>query len=180
MPASLAKTYTESLQDIVELYRTAGQRWPATSKEIARWAYREGHYLPQEQGIVAQLARELSRAMREECYTDPQGRRVRTKHAARRFGEELAVEGDEAKSQKMFWADIRTDDPDHIILALQQRRQQIVGDCKQLKTDADSFNENHPSEKQVQIVFNFMEDLEELDQPTEYRPATLPSQNTVS
>ncbi len=171
MGAKVAITYTESLQEMVARYRAAGQKWPATSREIARWAYRNKLWEPQEKNIIGQLARDLSRAMREEYYTDPQGRKVRTKHAARRIDDDLSdPEADSPKIQKMLWHDIRTDDGDHIIQALQQRRMQIVGDCKQLKTDGDSFNENHPSGKKIQLVFNFEDDLAEMEQPTEYQP----------
>jgi len=110
--------------------------------------------------------------MREEYYTDPQGRRVRTKHAARMTEEELRGEEDAAKRQSMLWADIRTADPDHIERALQQRRRQIVGNCKQLKTDLDSFHDNHPSGKKIQITFNFEDELSEMEQPIEYRPVS--------
>jgi hypothetical protein len=109
--------------------------------------------------------------MREEYYTDPQGRKVRTKHAARRVDDDLSEpDADGPKIQKMLWHDIRTDDADHIIQALQQRRMQIVGDCKQLKNDGDSFNDNHPSGKKIQLIFNFEDDLAEMEQPTEYQP----------
>ncbi len=171
MPERIAATYTESLQEMVSRYRLAGQKWPATSREIARWSYRNKLWEPQEKNIVGQLARDLSRAMREEAYTDPQGRRVRTKHAARRFDDGLSDEAESAApTQKMLWHDIRTDDGDHIIKALQQRRMQIVGDCKHLKTDGDSFNDNHSSGKKIQIVLNFEDDVAEMEQSTEYTP----------
>ncbi len=48
-------------------------------------------------------------------------------------------------------------------VAFQQRRQQIVGDCRQLKTDVDSYNENANSEQPIQMVFDFTDDLAELD-----------------
>ena len=173
MPERTATTYSEALQDMVEKYRKAGQRWPATSRDIARWAFQKKLWAPQEKNIVGQLARDISRAMREEYYTDPQGRRVRTKHAAWRVEDDLSdEEASRPQMQKMLWADIRSDDEDHIIAALQQRRMQIVGYCKQLKTDADSFNDNHKSGKKIQMVFNFEDDLAEMDQPTEYRPGS--------
>ena len=64
-----------------------------------------------------------------------------------------------------MWADHRDPNvpPGHIELALKQRRQQIVGDCYQLKIDADSYNENHNKGRAVQLVFDFTLDLEELD-----------------
>ena len=43
-----------------------------------------------------------------------------------------------------------------------------MGDCKQLKTDLDSYNDNNPHGAQIQMTFNFTEDLQELDMPSEY------------
>jgi len=37
-------------------------------------------------------------------------------------------------------------------------------DCRQLKQDVDSFNENYNSSVSIQMVFDFTEDLEELEQ----------------
>lgn len=48
-----------------------------------------------------------------------------------------------------------------MLLASQQRRQQILGDCKQLKSDTDSYNENRQPEIKMQMVFDFTLDLEE-------------------
>lgn len=36
MAVKVAATYAESLQESVERYRAAGQKWPATAREIAR------------------------------------------------------------------------------------------------------------------------------------------------
>jgi hypothetical protein len=92
--------------------------------------------------------------MRDEYITDPQGRRVRAKHAARvkRHGEQTTI-----------WDDVRTATREHMEVALKQRRKQIVGDCRQLKTDADSFNQNRSPENPIQVVFDFTQDLAEFD-----------------
>ena len=177
MAERIASSYNKALQDIVAKYRESGQKWPATTQAVARWGWRNKLWAPQEKDIVGQLASDLGRAMRSEYYTDPQGRRVRTKHAARRVEDDLSDESqDSLATQKMLWHDIRTDNPDYIIKALQQRRMQIVGDCKHLKTDGDSFNDNHPSGKRIQLIFNFEDDLADLDQSTEYIPPK-PSSN---
>ena len=47
--------------------------------------------------------------------------------------------------------------------AFQQRRQSIFGDCKQLKNDLDSYNENFNTAAPIQIVFDFRDDLEEAE-----------------
>ena len=76
-------TVTEQRQRIVRLCRGRGLPWPASMRQVAAWALDEGLWEPARGTMVGQLAEELARAMREEFYTDPQGREVRTKHAAR-------------------------------------------------------------------------------------------------
>lgn len=46
-----------------------------------------------------------------------------------------------------------------------QRRQQIVGDCYQLKTDVDVYNTKDRSQEPIQIVLDFTYDVEELQLP---------------
>lgn len=92
--------------------------------------------------------------MREEYITDPQGRKVRTMHVARelRNGELVGL-----------WDDIRTAPRPHMAIAFQQRRTQIVGDCRQLKTDVDSYSENGNDGKPIPLVLDFTWDVEELE-----------------
>ena len=47
--------------------------------------------------------------------------------------------------------------------AFQQRRQQIVADCRQLKVDVDSYNHNQNVGRPIQMVFDFSLDLAELE-----------------
>ncbi|MGI8552814.1 MAG: hypothetical protein ACR2PL_18805 [Dehalococcoidia bacterium] len=147
-------SYSEQLQHVVNAYLESGLPWPATTRQIAAWALRENLWAPQPHALISQCAEQLARAMREEYIKDPQGRAVRAKHAARteRDGEQLVL-----------WADIRTASRQHMEIALQQRRQQVVGDCHQLKTDADSFNENGDSSPPILLIFDFTDDLAELE-----------------
>lgn len=106
-----------------------------------------------------QLAEELSRAMSEEFFTDRQHRRVRAKHSAR-------VE--ENGKQRNLWVDLRDKNPESgklKIISLQMRRQQVVGDLKQLKNDVDSFNENYnyANEEPFQLVLDFTDDVAEAE-----------------
>jgi hypothetical protein len=145
-------TITKQLQKIVRQYMEANQPWPTTTQEIARWAIHNKLWQPKQSAAINQCADQLARAMREEHITDPQGRVVRAKHMAKinRAGEQVAL-----------WEDIRTAPRRHMEIAFQQRRQQVVGDCKQLKTDMDSYNENHNPGKAIQLSFNFTNDIEE-------------------
>ncbi len=147
-------TYSKQLQKIVTRYLEANQPWPATAREIAAWAVQNRLWELQPSAIIDQCTNQLSRAMREEHITDPQGRTVRAKHVAKveRNGEQVSL-----------WGDIRTASRQHMQIAFKQRRQQIVGDCRQLKTDLDSYNENKIADNPIQISFNFTYDLEELE-----------------
>ena len=117
---------------------------------MAEWAMNAGLYKPHPQAAVRQCAKEIARALREEYYTDEKNRRVRTKHAVR-WG------------QTVLWDDIRTAPREHMQIAFQQRRERIVDDCRQLKTDVDSYNDTHPDRVPIQLVFDFTEDLAELE-----------------
>lgn len=150
----MSKTFVEYMQDIANKYMDSGEPWPASTRDIAGWAIRNRLWEPSRSTLVDQCAEQLARAMREEYIHDPQGRTVRAKHAARR-----EVNGE----QQTFWADIRTAPRDHMELAFQQRRQQILGDCRQLKVDADSFNDNENPGEPIQMVFDFTLDLLEIE-----------------
>jgi hypothetical protein len=142
-----------SLQHIVEQYIGAGKPWPATVHSMAAWAISEGLWRPKESDLIGQCADQLSRAMRDEYITDPQGRSIRAKHVARisKNGKQLAL-----------WEDIRTADSQHMGIAFQQRREQIVGDCTQLRKDVDSYNENwNRSSMPINLVLDFTQDVAE-------------------
>jgi hypothetical protein len=47
--------------------------------------------------------------------------------------------------------------------SFQQRRQGIVGDCRQLKSDVDSYNHNHNTGEDIQLVLDFTADMEEYE-----------------
>jgi hypothetical protein len=147
-------TKNEQLQAIVEQYQDAGLKWPSTMREVAEWAIKTSKWIPHPSAIVSQCAEELSGAMRDEYVRDNQGRKIRTKHAA------TYQKGSE---QTVLWDDIRTAPHEHMARAFQQRRKQIIGDCKQLKNDVDSYNENRLPIIPIQVVFDFTIDLEEIE-----------------
>lgn len=146
------KNYVEECQDIVERYRYAGQEWPATTVMVAAWAYHEGLWEPQESDLIHRLADDLAQAMREDYYTDPHGRRVRAKHAARmrKNGKQLSL-----------WDDLRTMTREHAEASFRQSRNQIVGDCTHLKRAMDSYNDNYNPGPAIPLVLDFTQDVAE-------------------
>jgi len=120
--------------------------------EVAEWAIRTNRWEPQKSALISQCKELLGRALREEYFTDSQGRRVRAMHV---------IVKDKSGKQTSIWGDMRTADRDHMAVSFQQRRRQIVGDCRQLKMDVDSYNENYNKGRWIQMSFDFTHDLEE-------------------
>ena len=124
MPKSTAANYGDTLRKYADEFFAESGAESAGSGDIAMWAIQTGRWEPPHD-VVFKLCREhFARAMREDYTTDSNGRPVRLKHAAR------VKRGDE---QLTLWADIRKAPREHMVAAFQQRRQQIVGDCCQLK-----------------------------------------------
>lgn len=147
-------SFHEKIQKLVERYREAGNKWPATTKEIAAWFLKEKLWELSRESALSRCAEEISRAMRDEYITDPQGRRVRAKHAARLS---------KGPRQEVLWEDIRSAPREHMEIAFNQRREQIVGDCRQLKTDVDSYNDNANESNPIQLFLDFTLDVEEIE-----------------
>jgi hypothetical protein len=148
-------SYNDQLLEIVDKYRRAGNSWPATKRQIARWAFDNKLWEPHPSTVLDQFARELGRAMREQYIIDPQGRSVRAKHVAL-----IKKEGGE---QEFLWGDMRDRDKEFMPAALQYRRNLIMNDCRQLKIDQDSFNQNYNDGPELQLSFDFTKDIEELE-----------------
>lgn len=150
--SSLAK----ELQRIVHEYMREHRTDTIDLDQVAEWAVRTGRYRRRQPSLVKLCKRDMSRALRNEYYTDPQGREVRVMHPAR-------------SEQTVLWASIRTASPDHMRVSLQWRRQGVLADCRQHKTDFDSYNENNPHGATLPLFdYNFNPDLEEMAYPTEY------------
>ena len=62
-----------------------------------------------------------------------------------------------------LWADIRSASREHMEMAFQQRRLQIFGECRQLKTDIGSYNENRNAGAPIQMIFDLTLDLQVME-----------------
>lgn len=153
----------EILQKVINEYRHRFGDKPFRMSECAAWAYRNNKLSPKPFDAIKLLTREMSRAARAEYYTDAQGRRVRKKHARR----ETVLE-DGVEKKLVLWDDIETAPPNHMRIALQQRRQGILQDCKQHKTDTDSYNDNNDHGAMLLFDYSFNEDLAEMELDTDY------------
>ncbi|MBC7860168.1 MAG: hypothetical protein H7Z39_15650 [Burkholderiaceae bacterium] len=125
---------------------------------VAEWAYKNGLHKPSVRTVIDAIAADISQVWREEYRTSESGQRYRAKHAVR------SKNGSRTMS---LWADIDDERAprEHFVRSFSQRRQQIVGDCFQLKTDVDVYNAKDPLQKSIQIPLDFTYDVEELQLP---------------
>lgn len=147
-------TLNDQLMQIVDDYRATGNVWPPKREEIAEWAVANDKYQLTRGMAVAQCAERIARAMRLEHIKDRKGRSVRKYYAARLR---------ESGQMVIRWDDWNADRP-FMEVSTANRRNQILGECRQLKDDVDSYNERKSPDRPIQVEFNFNVDLEELDQ----------------
>jgi len=150
-------TLNEQLLKIVDDYRAAGLPWPASREQLAQWAVDNERYKLTRGMAVAQCADRISRAMGLEHVKDKKGRSVRKYYAAPiRENGQLVMKWDDWNAERPFME-----------IAAANRRNQILGQCCQLKNDMDSYSERRCPEQPIQMDFNFNVDLEELSQLTD-------------
>ena len=148
--AKTSKRKSQLRQDIVRQFRESHGNMPASTLQMADWAIAQQIHVPGHVDYRRLLARELAQTMREEYFTDPQGRRVRAKHVAQDLWVDLRDKGPDADKLK--------------VISFEGRRQQIVGENRQLKADVDSFNENYNRyEEPFQLVLDYTDDVAELE-----------------
>jgi hypothetical protein len=73
--------------------------------------------------------------------------------------------------QTTFWAIMGIAPREHMEKAFTQRRNQIIGDCFQLKVDVDVYNELNADQPPLQLVLNFSDDVAEREYWDEEREA---------
>lgn len=124
-------------------------------QELAAWAYNKGLHKPNLSTVIDLIAADIAQVFREEYRTDKFGRSYRAKHAVK------TKVGNRSQS---LWGDMDDENAprEHFIKSFADRRRQIVGDCVQLKTDVDVYNDKKPEMPQIQIPLDFTNDVVEL------------------
>ena len=146
-------TKTEKLQSVWHKYDAERSHKPTSAREAVEWAVKEGLLQLPEVDPYDVLAGQMSQALREEYAEDGQGRRYRVNHAVRIT---------KAGVQYTFWGVLGFASHEHMEKAFTQRREQIVGDNTQLKTDVDVYNDlNRGKRPQIQLVLDYTEDVAE-------------------
>lgn len=146
-------TIDEKLQQLFHEFEERRDHVPVGTRQVCEWAVSQCLLsLPQIDPLDV-LARRMASALRLEIRTDSKGRRYRVNHAAR-----ITTDG----VQFTFWAMMGFAPRSHMEISFAQRREQIIGDCVQLKTDVDAYNDmNRGKEQDIQLVLDFTDDVAE-------------------
>jgi hypothetical protein len=157
----VADSYSETLQNLADEFIDVTGKQQFTVKELAVWSIRTERWEAPADLVLRKCCEDFSRALRDQHITDALGNSVRAKHVARlRSGDK----------QLYLWADIRNATHNHIETSFDQRRKQIVGDCRQLNRDNKYYQSIHPDRPKIQLVFDFRDDVDEGEFSGEYPP----------
>jgi hypothetical protein len=148
---------TERMQKAWHLYDSSSDHKPTSMRQAAEWAVADGLLeLPDEVDRYDILAEKMANAVRAETRTDPQGRRYRVNHAVR------VTKGG---VQYTFWGVMGFAPVEHMHKSFAWRRNQVIDDLFQLKTDVDVFNDSIETGRQgFQLVLNFTDDVAEREE----------------
>lgn len=149
-------SYIKQMQSLADEFYQTTKRTSASTKEMARWAIETGKWQRHEDAALKQCAQDFADALREHYATDlATGRRYRTKHVApvKRGGKSV-----------MVWADMKRAAREFMEAAFRLRRNQVVGDCYQLKQDVDIYNEKYNKGDQIQLPLDLTPDVEEIEE----------------
>jgi hypothetical protein len=158
-------TKNEKLQKAWHSYEGSNNHLPTSARQAVEWAVANGILELPKIDPYDILAGDMASALREEFATDDKGRRYRVNHAVR------VTKGG---VQHTFWAMLGYAPHSHMEKAFAQRREQIIGDCLQLRTDVDVYNEmNIGKRPAIQLVLNFVDDVAErqIAQQSKHRAA---------
>lgn len=145
-------TKNEQFQKIWHLYEKDHAHLPTSAREAVEWGVQHGLVALPEIDPVDVLADQMARALRTEYKTDEHGRKYRVNHAVRVT---------KAGVQHTFWAIMGFAPREYMEKAFVQRREQIIGDCLQLKTDVDVYNDLNRDAEPIQMILDFTDDVAE-------------------
>lgn len=142
----------QMMQRLIRHYKDETGEKEVDMHKVAEFAVRKGWSLPAPTNPMDALAKQFSKAARQEIRRDKDtGRPYRVNHA---------VTSTQGSAQLTFWVDIDEAPRRVIHKSLINRREQMVGDGLQLTLDADHWNSINPTETPITIPMDFTDDIE--------------------
>ena len=146
-------TKAKEIQTLSRRYKSETGVSEIEVHEFGRWLVRKGWPLPEPVSPEELLAKNITRALREEIRHDKvTGRPYRANHAY--------PVGVNRQGTLWAWIDMDEAPREPMRKSLQTRREQMVGDALQLSFDTDHWNAIHPDEQPIQIELDFTDDVE--------------------
>lgn len=146
-------SYKEQIREIWARYREEVSKEPVELRQVAVWALSKGLWAPRPIDLQSSLAADLADSLREVKRVDKAGREYRA---------HLPVRSKTENGLPLFvWGDIDDAPRAHVEKGLQQERRGIASDCYALAMKVEHYNEAHPDEEPIQVVFDFEQDVEE-------------------
>jgi len=143
---------TEKLQFLWKHYEEEHGHQPIGTRPVVDWAVSKGLLDLPTVDPYDVLASQMAQALRAETAVDGHGRIYRVNHAVKIMRNGV---------QTTLWAMLGYASREHMEITFTQRREQIVGDCLQLRTDVDAYNELNPAKPPIQLELDFSEDVAE-------------------
>ena len=142
----------KKMQNFMRYFKEETGKKEIQMHDVAGFALKKGWKLPPAISGLDRLAREFSRAAREEIRKDNKtGRPYRANHAY------MVKQGNK---QLTFWIDIDEADRKPMVKSVYLRREQMVGDGLQLSLDLDHWNSIHPDEEPIAVELDLTDDVE--------------------
>jgi hypothetical protein len=147
-------TKNKEMQNVIHYYQDQTGKTEFDMEDVVKFAVLKlGWKLPEPESPYKRLAKSFSQAAREEIKYDPKtGNPYRVNHHIN------IKQGDQNLS---LWFSIEKANRKQMVKSLIGRREQMVADGLQLTYDQDYWNSINPNEKEIQMVMDFAQDIEE-------------------
>jgi hypothetical protein len=146
-------TRHELMQRLIRAYRQDRKVKDVDMHDVAQYAVANGWRLPRPPSPIEMLAKEFSVAAREEVrYDNKTNRPYRANHyfTVTQNGKQLHL-----------WLDIDDAAPrEKMILCVNKRREQMIGDGLQLTLDVEHWNTINPKVEPIQVELDLTDEVE--------------------
>jgi hypothetical protein len=142
-----AMTKKEQYLRIWDEYRKAHGNDPGSTLAMIEWAKENGLYAVDQTAALRKGAAELAEVLRDITIADGDGDDVRVNIP---FLDE---------TEGWLWDDMRTIRHDRMEIGAAHGRNRIVGEVKSMAKQLRFYQSYHPSRPQIQVSFNFENDL---------------------
>lgn len=144
-------TKQQEMQKFIRHYRQISGVAAWDMHDVAKLAEKMGWKLPKPVSPLEMLAKEFSKAAREETRVDSKtGHPYRVNHA---------FTSDDGK-QMTLWVDIDEAPRKLMLKSAHSRREQVVGDLVQLTFDLDHWNRVNSADEPIVVPLDFNDDIE--------------------